>query len=53
MMMMDINNYYLGTPLPGYEYMRMLLSRFPKEIINKYILRAMAVDGWVCIEIRK
>jgi hypothetical protein len=30
MMMMDINNYYLSTPLPRYEYMRMLLSRFPE-----------------------
>jgi hypothetical protein len=25
MMMMDITNYYLGTPLPRYEYMRMFL----------------------------
>jgi hypothetical protein len=25
MMMMDINNYYLGTPLPPFEYMKMLL----------------------------
>jgi hypothetical protein len=30
MMMMDIKNYYLGTPLPRFEYMRMLLSRFPE-----------------------
>jgi hypothetical protein len=30
MMMMDITKYYLGTPLPSYEYMRMLLSRFPE-----------------------
>jgi hypothetical protein len=29
MMMMDIKNYYLGTPLPRFEYMKMLLSRFP------------------------
>jgi hypothetical protein len=29
MMMMDIINYYLGTPLPRYKYKRMLLSRFP------------------------
>jgi hypothetical protein len=29
MMMMDITNYYLGTPLPRYEYMEMLFSRFP------------------------
>jgi hypothetical protein len=53
MMMMDIKNYYLGTPLPRFEYMKMLLSRFPKEIIQKYNLNALAVDGWVYIEIRK
>jgi hypothetical protein len=53
MMMMDIKNYYLGTPLPRFEYTKMLLSRFPKEIIHKYNLNALAVDGWVYIEIRK
>jgi hypothetical protein len=35
MMMMDIKNYYLGTPLPRFEYMNMLLSRFPEEIVDK------------------
>jgi hypothetical protein len=53
MMIMDINNYYLGTPLPWFEYIRMLLSRFPKDIIQKYNLKALAVGGWVYIEIRK
>jgi hypothetical protein len=53
MMMMDIKNYYLGTPLPRFEYMKMLLSRFHEEIIQKYNLHALAVDGWVYIEIRK
>jgi hypothetical protein len=53
MMMIDIKNYYLGTPLPSSEYTKMLLSRFPKEIIQKYNLNALAVDGWVNIEIRK
>jgi hypothetical protein len=53
MMMMDINDYYLGTPLHRYEYMRMLLSKFPEEIINRYNLKELAVDGWVYIEIRK
>jgi hypothetical protein len=52
MMMMDIKNYYLGTPLPRFEYMKMLLSRFPEEIIQKYNLNALAI-GWVYIEIRK
>jgi hypothetical protein len=33
--------------------MKMLLSRFPEEIVNKYNLNALAVDGWVYIEIRK
>jgi hypothetical protein len=32
MMMIDIKNHYIGTPLPRFEYMKMLLSRFPKEI---------------------
>jgi hypothetical protein len=53
MMMMDIKNFYLGTPLPRFEYMKMLLSRFPEEIIQKYNLNALAVDSWVYIEIRK
>jgi hypothetical protein len=53
MMMMDIKKYYLGTPLPRYEYMCMLLSRFLEEIVSKYNLKALAVDGWVYIEIIK
>jgi hypothetical protein len=35
MMMMDIKNYCIGTPLPRFEYMKMLLSRFPEEIIQR------------------
>jgi hypothetical protein len=53
MMMMDIKNYYLGTPMTQFEYMKMLLSRFPEEIIQKCNLNALAVEGWVYIEIRK
>jgi hypothetical protein len=53
MMMMDIKNFFLGTPLPRFEYMKMLLSSFPEEIIQKYNLNALAVDGWVYIEVRK
>jgi hypothetical protein len=40
-------------PLPSYEYMIMLLSHFPEEIVDKYNLKALAVDGWAYIEIRK
>jgi hypothetical protein len=53
MMMMDIKNYYIGTPLPRFEYMKMMMSRFPEEIIQKYNLNAITVNGWVYIEIRK
>jgi hypothetical protein len=52
-MMMDIKNYYIGTPLLRFEYMKMMISRFPEEIIQKYNLNALAVDSWVYIEIRK
>jgi hypothetical protein len=33
--------------------MKMLISRFPEEIIQKYNLNDLAVDGWFYIEIRK
>jgi hypothetical protein len=32
MMMMDIKNYYLGTALPRFEYMKILLSCFPRKL---------------------
>jgi hypothetical protein len=39
--------------LPRYQYMHILLSIFPEEIVSKYNLKALAVEGWVSIEIRK
>jgi hypothetical protein len=30
MVMIYIKNYYLGNPLPRFEYMKMFLSRFPE-----------------------
>jgi hypothetical protein len=53
MIMTDIKNYYLGTPLPRYEYMRLLFLIIPDEIITKYDLRAISVGGWVYLEICK
>jgi hypothetical protein len=50
---MDIKNYYIGTSLPRYEYMHMLLSIFPDEIVDKYNLKELAINGWVYKEIRK
>jgi hypothetical protein len=53
MMMMDIKKYYLGTPLPTYEYMILPLTILPLDIIEKYDLKRLAVNGWVYLEIRK
>jgi hypothetical protein len=53
MMMMESKNYYLGTLMPRFEYMQMLLLPFSEEIVQKYNHSALAVDGWVYIEIRK
>jgi hypothetical protein len=53
MMMMDIQNYYLGTPLPAYEYMILPITILPLDIIEKYDLKRLAVNGWVYLEIRK
>jgi hypothetical protein len=53
MMMMDIKKYYLGTPLPTYEYMRIPISILPLDIIYKYDLTCLSVNGWVYLEIRK
>jgi hypothetical protein len=52
-MMMAIKKYYLGTPLPTYEYMRLPISILPLGIIEKYNLTCLAVNGWVYMEIRK
>jgi hypothetical protein len=52
-MMTEIKTYDLGTPLPIYEYMRLTLSIILDEIIAKYNLQAISIDGWVYIEIRK
>jgi hypothetical protein len=53
MMIMDINNYYLGTPVPTYEYMRLPISILPLDIIEKYKLTHLAVNGWVYLELCK
>jgi hypothetical protein len=53
MMMMDINKYYLGAPLPIYEYMRLPISILPLDIIEKYDLTRLTVKGWVYMETRK
>ena len=49
----DIKNFYLGTPLAEYEYMKLRLDIIPDEIIEQYDLLNISVDGWVYCEIKK
>jgi hypothetical protein len=53
MIMMDIKNYYLGTSLSRFEYMKMLLSRFSEEIIQKYSINALAGDAGYTLKFEK
>jgi hypothetical protein len=51
-MCLDLKNFYLGTPMKEYEYMRIHISDTPKENINQYNLCAIADNDWVYIEVR-
>jgi hypothetical protein len=44
-LVIDINNFYLNTPLGRFEYMVISLSSLPQETIDKYDLIELAQDG--------
>ena len=52
-MTLDIKNFYYGTAMARYEYMKLALACIPDKIIDQYNLRALISDGWVYLEIRK
>jgi hypothetical protein len=52
-MCLDVKNYYLGTPMTRYEYVLFALKYIPQEIIDRYRLEEIAVDGYVLAEVRK
>jgi hypothetical protein len=52
-MVIDINNFYLNTPLGRFEYMVINLESLPQETIEKYDLKELMQDGKVYIEIQK
>jgi hypothetical protein len=52
-LVIDINNFYLNTPLGRFEYMVINLSSLPQEKIEKYDLVKLSQDGKVYIEIHK
>jgi hypothetical protein len=52
-LVIDINNFYLNTPLGRFEYMVINLASLPQETIETYDLNELAQDGKVYIEIQK
>jgi hypothetical protein len=52
-LVIDIQNFYLNTPLGRFEYMVINLSSLPQETIDKYDLIELSQDRKVYIEIQK
>ena len=52
-MTLDIKNFYLGTPLEYYQYLRIHTSMIPQEIFDEYPELVIEADGYVYFEIRK
>jgi hypothetical protein len=49
----DIKNFYLGTPMARYEYMRIPIAIIPDEIIEEYNLLPLVRKEFVYVEIRR
>ncbi|KAL7525184.1 hypothetical protein ACHAXR_004198, partial [Thalassiosira sp. AJA248-18] len=50
----DISNFYLNTPLPRYEYLKLKLTDIPQEVIDEYkLMQKATADGHVYVEIRR
>ena len=52
-MTMDIKDFYLGTPLKRYEYIRMQYDIIPQEIVEQYHLQAFKQGEYVYFEVRR
>ena len=47
----DIKNFYLGTPMARFEYLRLPINLIPEEIIQQYQLLPLIRNGFVYVEI--
>jgi hypothetical protein len=53
-MTMDIQDFYLNTPMSRYEYMQLKISDMPGDVIEQYNLREIVTpDGFIYCEIQK
>ena len=53
LMTLDIKDFYYGTDMAHYEYIKITLACIPDKIIDQYKLRALSSDSWVYLDIRK
>ena len=49
----DLKDFYLGTPMDRYEYMRIPIWMLPAAIVDQYNLTDLFDDGFVYVEIRR
>ena len=49
----DVKNFYLGTIMTRYEYLRLSITIIPQEIIDQYTLLPLVRNGYVYIEIQR
>jgi hypothetical protein len=49
----DIKDFYLGTPMERFKYMRLPLPLIPQEIVDEYDLTPLVHKGHVYLEIRQ
>jgi hypothetical protein len=50
---LDIKDFYYGTQMQRYEYMKLPIKLIPQEVIDQYNLLDLVSDGYIYIEIRK
>ena len=50
-MTLDIKDFYYGTAMARYKYMKLALACIPENIFDQYNLRTLRSDGWVYLEI--
>ena len=49
----NVSNFYYGTPMNRYKYMKIKFDKIPKEIFDAYNLSTLEHNRYVCMEIRK
>jgi hypothetical protein len=51
-MCLDVKNFYLGTPMEEFEYLRIPIKLIPLEIITQYNLLPLVSDGHIYIAVQ-